>query len=42
MIEQGVILLMQVLHLYVSEAGRPLEANTSGTVSLFKEDTDEA
>ena len=40
--EQGVNLLMQVLHPYISEAGFALEANTSGTVSMFKEDTDEA
>ncbi len=41
-IEQGVTLLMQVLHPYVSEAGLALEANTSGTVPMFKEDTADA
>jgi AcrR family transcriptional regulator len=41
-IEQGVTLFMQVLQPYVSEAGRLLEGNTRGTVSLFKEDNGDA
>jgi AcrR family transcriptional regulator len=41
-IEQGVTLFMQVLQPYVSEAGRVLEGNTCGTVSLFKEGNGDA
>jgi len=41
-IEQGVALYMQVLSPYVSEAGRALEGNTHGTVSLFGKDADDA
>ncbi len=41
-IEQGVTLFMQVLLPFVSEAGRALEGNTDGTISLFKEDNCDA